>query len=183
MDFNINTPWHKDDLINKWKIPEEITAMRYQSPIEIIQGELETQLENNIMTAVQHYGITVNKEELIKALEYDRHQYEQGFKDGRASASEFKWIPITDRPMTKEEEKEVCKQWGVKELEGWEKRVFTCQLPEDGQEILISTRWGVKMDKCEWDPDCGCGLEENGDWDGIKAWMPLPNKYEEEETE
>lgn len=112
----------------------------------------------------------------IKALE----EHPTDISTRKASASESKWIPITYRSMTKEEEKEVCEQWGVKELEGWEKRVFTCQLPEDGQEILISTRWGVRMDKCEWDPDCGCGLEENGDWDGIKAWMPLPKQYEEE---
>ena len=96
------------------------------------------------------------------------------------ASTKGEWIPVTSRPMTKEEEKEVCEQWGVKELEGWEKRVFTCPLPEDGQEILISTSWGVRKDKCEWDPDSGCGLEENGDWDGIKAWMPLPKQYEEE---
>ena len=158
--------------------------MAYFSPIELtykkISEELIEKQEGQVMQAIFESGITVNKEELIKALEYDRKQYEKGFKDGKASASEHEWIPITTRPMTKEEEKEVCEQWGVKELEGWEKRVFTCQLPEDGQEILISTSWGVRMDRCEWDPDSGCGLEENGDWDGIKAWMPLPKQYEEE---
>ena len=73
--FNIGTLWHTQDAFEE--------AMKYQSPIEIIQGELETKIENDIMTAVQHYGIRVDKEELIKALQYDRHQYEQGYEDAR----------------------------------------------------------------------------------------------------
>lgn len=73
--FNIGTPWHTQDAFE--------AAMKYQSPVEIIQGELETKIENDIMTAVQRYGIRVDKEELIKALQYDRKQYEQGYEDAR----------------------------------------------------------------------------------------------------
>jgi hypothetical protein len=89
-----------------------------------------------------------------------------------------KWIPVTYRPMTEEEEKEFCVKWDIKEgsLEDWEKRVFTCPLPEDGQEILISTHWGVSEDVCTWDDDC-VGLEDRGDWDGVDAWMPKPEPY------
>ena len=58
----------------------------YNSPIEIIYNEMQTkineQLENDILSAVLQYGIKVNKEELIKALEYDRNQYKKGFDDG-----------------------------------------------------------------------------------------------------
>lgn len=50
----------------------------YDSPIKIIQKALETKMENDIFTAVQHYDIDVDKEELIKALRYDRDQYEKG---------------------------------------------------------------------------------------------------------
>lgn len=96
-------------------------------------------------------------------------------------ALDSQWIPVTYRPMTEEEEKEFCEKFGVKEgsLEDWEKRVFTCSLPDDGQEILIS--WGryVKEDICEWD-EYGCGLEGNGDWDGVDAWMPKPEPYDPE---
>ena len=88
------------------------------------------------------------------------------------------WIPVTYRPMTEEEEKEFCVKWDIKEgsLEDWEKRVFTCPLPEDGQEILISTHWVVSEDVCTWDDDC-VGLEYRGDWDGVDAWMPKPEPY------
>ena len=92
----------------------------------------------------------------------------------------FDWIPVTYRAMTEEEEKDACERLGVDHLEDYEKRMFTCQLPEDGQEILISTHWGVSLDTCDIDPDYGYGLENNGDWDGVLAWMPLPEPYKKE---
>ena len=93
-------------------------------------------------------------------------------------ALDSQWIPVTYRPMTEEEEKELCEKWGIKEgtLEEWEKRVFTCPLPDDGQEILISVGRYVHEDICSWDDDC-CGLENNGDWDGVDAWMSKPEPY------
>lgn len=90
------------------------------------------------------------------------------------------WIPITTRLMNEDEEKEACERWGVDHLEDNEKLMFTCSLPDEGQEILISTHWGVRLDKCDYDPDYGFGLEENGDWDGVLAWMPLPEPYKSE---
>lgn len=98
------------------------------------------------------------------------------------------WIPVTYRPMTEEEEKELCVKWGIKEgsLEKWEKRVFTCPLPDDGQEILISHGAYVQEDICSWYKDCCgleygcCGLATYGDWDGVDAWMPLPEPYKKE---
>lgn len=53
----------------------------YQSPIEIVYGQVEMEFENNVMQAVQKYGINVNKDDLISALMYDRHQYEKGYQD------------------------------------------------------------------------------------------------------
>ena len=94
------------------------------------------------------------------------------------------WIPVTDRPMTEEEEKELCEKLGIGEgsLEDWEKRVFTCPLPDDGQEILVSHGKYVCEDICSWD-EYGCGLENNGDWDGVDAWMPKPEPYKKEGEE
>lgn len=93
-------------------------------------------------------------------------------------ALDSQWIPVTYRPMTEEEEKEFCETWGIKEgsLEDWEKKVFTCPLPDDGQEILTSFGRYVQEDICSYD-EYGCGLENNGDWDGVDAWMPKPEPY------
>lgn len=54
----------------------------YESPIEIIQTQMQMQLDGEILKAVQGVGIDVNKEELLKALAYDREQYSKGYKDG-----------------------------------------------------------------------------------------------------
>ena len=58
----------------------------YESPIKVIQGELETQLEGEILKAVHRVGVSVDRDELIRALRYEREQYQKGFDDARAAA-------------------------------------------------------------------------------------------------
>ena len=55
--------------------------MSYQSPIEVIQTQMRNQIEGNIYQAVMNVGVNVDKEELLKALQYDREQYQKGYKD------------------------------------------------------------------------------------------------------
>lgn len=59
----------------------------YKSPIEKIYSELQTQIvqedENTVMKAVRNVGLNVDKEELIRALRYDRNQYTKGYKGGK----------------------------------------------------------------------------------------------------
>ena len=54
----------------------------YESPINIIISKLCTNLESDCLKSVQRYGFDVDKEELAKALNYDRNQYEKGYMDG-----------------------------------------------------------------------------------------------------
>ena len=54
----------------------------YESPIKIITGQIKTNYEDAIYSAVQYVGINVDREELLKALEYDRGQFEEGFREG-----------------------------------------------------------------------------------------------------
>lgn len=54
----------------------------YNSPINIIMSEMEAKIEGDIYKAIQNYNIHVDKKELLKALEYDRDQYNKGYKDG-----------------------------------------------------------------------------------------------------
>ena len=58
--------------------------MSYESPISTYWGELKTDFDGAVMKAVQRVGIDVDKDELIKALKYDREQYERGYADGLA---------------------------------------------------------------------------------------------------
>lgn len=53
----------------------------YNAPIELFQRDMNVELEGTILKAVANVGVNVNKEELQKALNYDRKQYEKGYKD------------------------------------------------------------------------------------------------------
>jgi hypothetical protein len=56
----------------------------YESPIHIIREcsrVVAAGIDDEVMKACMYVGIEVNKEELIKALEYDRDQYRKGFHD------------------------------------------------------------------------------------------------------
>lgn len=59
----------------------------YKTPFEKIYSEIQTQMaqedENMVMEAIRKVGINVDKEELIKALQYDRNQYTKGYDDGK----------------------------------------------------------------------------------------------------
>ena len=60
----------------------------YESPINIVEkseeinSSLSEMLDNYVMSVIRSYGVDVDKEELVKALKYDREQYDKGFKDG-----------------------------------------------------------------------------------------------------
>lgn len=63
----------------------------YKSPIEIFKEEMQYYFDNNIVEAVQRYDIQVDKDELLKALRYDRDQYEKGYADGLNACP---WISV-----------------------------------------------------------------------------------------
>ena len=89
-----------------------------------------------------------------------------------------KWIPIRTRPMDEEERKEWSERIGY-DLQGDDGFIYCCPLPEHGQQAIFCSSWGrIWVDTFENDPDYGCSLEENGDLDGVVAWMPLPKPYE-----
>lgn len=60
----------------------------YQSPIQQFVDDMRLKMENDVCTAVQNVGIYVDKEELIKALSYDRGQWEEGYIHGYSKGYE-----------------------------------------------------------------------------------------------
>ena len=57
----------------------------YKPPIELVMEEvlkkMDENFENSVFKAIQKVGINVDKEELLKALIYDRGQYDKGYED------------------------------------------------------------------------------------------------------
>lgn len=82
----------KSDMYDKYG---DIIPDGYNSPIELIAGNLQTRIENDAVKVVQSYGFNVDKAELEKALKYDRDQYEKGYADARKNYEKphGKWIP------------------------------------------------------------------------------------------
>lgn len=93
-----------------------------------------------------------------------------------------KWIPVKTRPMTEEEIEYYGEHYGY-DIEGDWAVMFDCPMPEDGQEVWICFKSGyVAEDVCDND-DGMIGLEGNGDWDDVVAWMPKvrPEPWKEDE--
>lgn len=91
-----------------------------------------------------------------------------------------RWIPVKTRPMT-EEERQYWAENTALDLEDEDAVIFDCPMPDDGQEVWVCYKSGtVSEDVCERDNDF-CGLEGNGDWLDIVAWMPRikPEPYKE----
>lgn len=74
---------NKDEMIEK-------EAM-YVSPITVaiheIQRNYNSKIDTLILEEIHKYDVKVDKDELIKALKYDRNQYEKGYADGKKEAA------------------------------------------------------------------------------------------------
>lgn len=88
------------------------------------------------------------------------------------------WHEITMRPLTEEEKAEYAERGYADYITP--EYMFSCKMPEDGQDILIATSWGVSQDMCMRESDEAgnnlFALDEHDDWDGVKAWAAMP-KY------
>ena len=81
-----------------------------------------------------------------------------------------KWIPVTYREATEEE----------REMYGFE-IMYDCELPEDGQEVLITSKYGI-VDCTTYHDDYGSYFEYFYEVGMVIAWMPLPEPYAKEEN-
>ena len=66
----------------------------YKSPITIIESTIDSfskaiikQKDDAIFAEIQSsFGVDVDRQELMRALHYDRNQYEKGYLDGKTDA-------------------------------------------------------------------------------------------------
>lgn len=119
---------------------------------------------------------TIYREDAINALKWEwvGKVVIDAIKD---LPSAQQWIPIKTRPMTADERHYFEEQVGIDFLDD-EAVMFDCPMPDDGQRIWVQSVSGyIWDDVCERDDFIG--LEGNGDWDTIVAWMPMiiPEQY------
>lgn len=74
--------------------------MSYESPIKLYATQVEHQIEGEILRVIQKMEVVADKEELLRALQYDRNQYFKGYRDA-----------ISDHTLVKVVRCEVCKLW------------------------------------------------------------------------
>lgn len=134
----------------------------YESPFSLqisemcdeIAKSINNDTETAVMRSIADIGINVDKEELIKALQYDRDQYNKGYSDGARfgfEAGKPKWIPVSEEPP---------KEMGT--------YMTTVNYGEHGLAVGQRYYYGEGLG---WDDDC------------VIAWMPLPAPYEPKESE
>ena len=73
--------------MSKLELPKDPKFYDYESPITKIAKEITESMmkeEGDLMftTIKREVGFEVDKDELISALQYDRNQYDKGYKDG-----------------------------------------------------------------------------------------------------
>lgn len=78
-------------------IKDPVLNYNYEPPIQLLVREIATKIqeqqEDKVMEVVHSYNINVDKEELIKALQYDRDQYTKGYTDAlKQVEKQGEWI-------------------------------------------------------------------------------------------
>ena len=87
------------------------------------------------------------------------------------------WIPLEQRPGTDEEYEEYSKYI---DLPRDEFKVYTSPMPDDGEEVLITTYVGDVVTDIYHKEIDACYFEDHPDPDEVIAWMPKPKRYKPE---
>ena len=129
----------------------------YESPItqnivDIASQVVQAQDGSLVYEVQKAIGYDIDKEELVRALKYDRDQYQKGYEDGRKDNG---WTPVKESPKVDDYYLvTLINEYG-------DKFVGTAEFdPEYGV-------WITELD------DLRSGK--------VIAWKPLPEPYKEEE--
>ena len=121
----------------------------------------------------------MKKEEIIKNLkliqkQFHKYDFTESLRLAMMAVEESpEWIPITTRALTDEESEK---------YDDSVTHIWTCHVPEVGQDVLVTTSWGgVQIVAFTDGGDIGTYFDEMDTGDVI-AWMPLPDPYEKENT-
>lgn len=105
-----------------------------------------------------------------------KEEIEECLKMAIEALKKTSWVPITYRDMTEEEKNEITVNT-VDTVEGIQ--ILNCSLPDDGEEVLITTYCGNVFTDVFHNKNGDCYFEDYYIEDA-RAWMPLPKPYEKE---
>ena len=129
-----------------------------ESPIHDVIKQMNEEKENYIYQCVADIGVNIDKSELIKALQYDRDQYEQGYRDGKQISQ---WISVKDR--LPDNDSTVLCWYEYRAMDG----------THEGEMIQ---KYGIGYYFKGWCGEVSCGCDAR-----VIAWMPLPAPPTEKE--
>lgn len=90
--------------------------------------------------------------------------------------NETEWIPVKTRKLTDAEEQDMLENSNY-----YYNYMFDCQLPEDGEEVLVTTSTGEVTTTTFYDEGLdGCYFEYYEDDGDVIAWIPKPKPYKAE---
>lgn len=141
----------------------------YRSPITLSFQTMEAEaakrakkLDEDIYEAILHYGVVVDKEELIRALAYDRDQYALGFANGFDKGKEsavvhahWEWVKFEDGRDYFElakcskcgamsaREYPYCRECGAQ----MDEEVFTAENPVVAEEVITDPPVATEEEK------------------------------------
>jgi len=129
----------------------------YESPVSMtirrVIEDSKNAIESVVCNAAFEMGIEIDKGELLKALTYDRDQYNNGYADGKADATP-KWISVKSKLPPRELKVLAVNGHGY---------------------IKILAFWKKEKERWTWIEDSRFTHRND-----ITHWMPLPKAPEEE---
>lgn len=122
----------------------------YEPVATFIKGKTESFIEGELLRVTQEMGLDVNREELLKALQYDRGQYEKGFRDGVKSTQKYGNWHIKSAYLTEPADSPF--------------REYYMECSECGRKVEgISVEDAINYRKlCREYPYCHCGAKMDG---------------------
>ena len=132
---------------------------------EVITGMIECdQFEEN-----RQRRLSINIEDDQRNFKAIESAIEMIRNVANGSIVPIEWHEIKTRPLTDEEREDPDRPAEYD-------MILECLLPDDGETVLISGKYGVSLDDFCRDID-GCYFENN-DVDDVKAWAHLPKPFE-----
>lgn len=146
--------------------PESVTGMDWVSPIKLdIVEQFENELEQGIIKGLLKYDISVDIEELKKALSYSKDSYKKGFNDGVDACLHYPhvyyWHDPEKDPPPEGAYLMICTKYAVREQDGW----------SDKLDIAAGMRQGDRYRAMLNGFDCEIPARD------VTAWMHFPRPW------